>query len=408
LRRLGVFQGGFTLEAAEAVAQGPPGIDLVAAITTLVEGSLLGRPVEPGQARFSMLETIREYAEERLEESGESDEIRRRHAEYLIALAEASQDERMGPGQIEVWRTFRTEWDNVRAALGWTIASGESELGLRLVGALGMVWLDQNVAVEGERWFRPLFEDAESVDEEIRARALMIASMVAGVRSNFEQAASWGEESMTHFRATGSELGIAWGLTTMAVLPIERGDPETAGPMLEEAEALHRKLGNEGGVRRVLHLRGQQAAAVGDVERGRRVLREAAELSEEAGDRFSAASGLHSLGDLDLVAEDVEAAETDYRDALHVAWESGADRLVCYSLAGLAATAAERGDTERAALLWGFAEVYESRLRFTLRWRSLYEEQCGPAAAEQPDAYEKGRRLGVDAVVEIALGSAPS
>jgi predicted ATPase len=395
---LGVFNG-WSLEAAEAVCDAD--LDTLA---SLLDKSLIRRDGE----RFSMLETIREFAEERLDESGEADAIRRRHAEYLIALAEASQDERMGPGQIEVWRTFRTEWDNVRAALGWTIASGESELGLRLVGALGMVWLDQNVAAEGERWFRPLFENADSVDEEIRARALMIASMVAGVRSNFEQAASWGEESMTHFRATGSELGIAWGLTTMAVLPIERGDPETAGPMLEEAEALHRKLGNAGGVRRVLHLRGQQAAAVGDVDRGRRLLREAAELSEEAGDRFSAASGLHSLGDLDLVAEDVEAAETDYRDALQVAWESGADRLVCYSLAGLAATAAERGDTARAALLWGFAEAYESRLRFTLRWRSLYEERCRPAAGAHPDQYEEGLRLRVDAAVELAFAPAQS
>jgi tetratricopeptide (TPR) repeat protein len=233
----------------------------------------------------------------------------------------------------------------------------------------------------------------------------MIASMVAGVRSNFEQAAAWGEESLTHFRATGSELGIAWGLTTMAVLPIERGDAETAGPMLEEAEALHRKLGNPGGVRRVLHLRGQQAAAVGDVDRGRELLREAAGLSEEAGDSFSASSGLHSLGDLDLIAGDAEAAKTDYLKALQLAWDSGADRLVCYSLAGLAATAADSGETDRAALLWGFAEAYESRLRFTLRWRNLYEERCRPAAAAHPDRYEKGRRLGVDAAVELAFAS---
>jgi predicted ATPase len=396
--RLGVFNG-WSLEAAEAVCDAD--LDTLA---SLLDKSLIRRDGD----RFSMLETIREFAEERLEESGEADEIRRRHAEHLIALAEASQDERMGPGQIEVWRRFRTEWDNVRAALGWSIASGENELGLRLVGALGMVWLDQNVAVEGERWFRPLFENAESVDEEIRARALMIASMVAGVRSDFEQAASWGEESMRHFRATGSELGIAWGLTTMAVLPIERGDPEIAGPMLEEAEALHRKLGNAGGVRRVRHLQAQQAAAIGDGDRGRHLMHEAADLAAEAGDRFSEASSLHSLGDLDLTAGDLEAAEAHYREALQVAWHSGADRLVCYSLAGLAATAAERGDSERAALLWGFAEAYEARLRFTLRWRTLYEERCRPAAAAHPDQYERGRRLGVDAAVELAFAPAQS
>jgi predicted ATPase/class 3 adenylate cyclase len=397
--RLAVFSGGFTLDSAETVCKAE--LDTLA---SLLDKSLLRRDAE----RYSMLETLREYAVERLEESGEADGIRRRHAEYFIALAEASGDERQGPGQAEVWHRFRTEWDNVRAALGWALESGESELGLRLAGALGMVWLDQNVAVEGERWFRTLFENAESVDEEIRARALMVASMVAGVRSNFEQAASWGEESLAHFRATGSERGIAWGLTTMAVLPLERGQPESAGPMLEEAETLHRRLGSPGGVRRVLHLQGQQAAAVGEIDRGRRLLREAADLSADAGDQFSAASALHSLGDLELDSGEVDAAERAYAEALRVAWDSGADRLVCYCLAGLAAVAAGRGDAQRGALLWSFAEAYESRLRFTMRRRSLYEERLGPAAAAHPEQREAGRRLDVDTAVELALASGSS
>jgi predicted ATPase len=392
--RLGVFTG-WSLDAAEVVCDAD--LDTLA---SLLDKSLIRREGD----RFSMLETIREYAAERLDESGEADGLRRRLAEYLTALAEEREDQYQGPAQAPQWQQrFRTEWDNVRASLDWTLESGEIELGLRLAGALGIVWLYQNVAVEGERWFRALFENAESVDDEVRAKALVVASMVAGVRSNFEQAAAWGEESLAHFRATGSERGIAWGLTTIAVLPIERGDPAAAGPMLEEAERLHRRHGNSTGLRRILHLQGQQAAGVGDVDRGRRLLREAAELSAEDGDPFSSASSLHSLGDLDLVADDLAAAESDYRAALRAAWDSSADRLVCYCLAGLASTAAERGDTGRAALLWGFAEAYEARLRFTLRWRSLYEDRCGPAASADPDRYEEGRRLGVDAAVETAL-----
>ena len=173
--------------------------------------------------------------------------------------------------------------------------------------------------------------------------------------------------------------------------------------MLDEAEGLHRKLGLPGGLRRVLHLQGQQAAAVGDLDRGRRLLRESADLSVGADDHFSAASSLHSLGDLDLEAGDPEAAERDYRRALRISWDSGADRLVCYSLAGLASRAAESGDPEQAALLWGFVEAYEERLRFTLRRRGLYEERCGPSAAAHPERYDEGRRLGVDEAVEIAL-----
>jgi tetratricopeptide (TPR) repeat protein len=213
----------------------------------------------------------------------------------------------------------------------------------------------------------------------------------------------WGQEALDLYRALGADEGIAWALTTVALGPMEQGRPEEAGPMLDEAEDLHRKLGYPGGLRRVLHLRGQQAAAVGDLDRGRHLLRESADLSVGADDHFSAASSLHSLGDLDLDADDPEAAERDYRDALRIAWDSGADRLVCYSLAGLAARAAESGDPEQAALLWGFVEAYEERLRFTLRRRGFYEERCRASAAAHPERYDEGRRLSVDEAVEIAL-----
>jgi tetratricopeptide (TPR) repeat protein len=186
---------------------------------------------------------------------------------------------------------------------------------------------------------------------------------------------------------------------------MEQGRPEEARPMLEEAEALHRKHGDAGGVRRVRHLLGQQAAAVGDPDRGRRLLRESAELARKDRDLFGAASSFHSLGDIELDTGGIAAAENAYREALEIAWECGADRLVCYCLAGLAAVAAEQGRHEHAALLWGFAEAYEERLRFTLRWRSLYEARLESVAAAIPGQVEAGRRLDVDAAVELALGA---
>jgi tetratricopeptide (TPR) repeat protein len=353
-----------------------------------------------------MLETIREFAVERLEESAEADEVRRRHAEYLAELAEASQTAASGSEQMPVREQFRVEWDNVRAALTWALESGETELGLRIAGSLTMSWLDRNQAVEGERWLRALLAGPGQVDDTVRANALMTASNIAGVRSDFDQAAAWGMEALEHFRVGGSELGLAWSLTTMATIPLERGDLEQAGLMLEEAEALHRKIGDPAGIRRVLHLQGQQAAAVGDVEQSRRLLREAAELSRADGDLFSASSTFHSLGNVELESGEIEAAERAYRDALRFAWDCEADRLVCYSLAGLAAVAAERGDAERAALLWGFAEAYEKRLRFTFRRRSLYAERLDPVTAAHPEQRDSGRRLDVDAAVDVAL-SAP-
>jgi predicted ATPase len=394
--RLAVFSGGWTLDAAETVCDAD--LDTLA---SLLDKNLIRREGE----RFSMLETIREYAVERFEESGEV-EIRRRHAEYMTELAESVEGEHLGPAQAALRTRFRAEWDNVRAALSWALENGETELGLRLVGALAMVWLDRNFAVEGEQWFHAFFERSESVDPGIRAKALMTGAMIAGVRSEHELANSRVEQALGHFRSVGSREGIAWSLSGLAVGAMELGKPEDAGPILEEADRLHRQLGNDAGLRRVLHLQGQQAAAVGDIDRGRELLRESGERSTTVGDAFSAATSVHSLGDLELEAHRLDAAEEAYKEGLRLSWEGGADRLVCYCLAGLAAVAAERGDSVRAATLWGFAEAYESRLKFKLRRRSLYEGRLEPVAAEHAERYEAGQRLDLGAAVELALSSA--
>jgi len=392
--RLGVFSGGWTLDAAEQVCDAD--LDVLA---SLLDKSLVRREGE----RFSMLETIREYAVERLDDSAEAHELWRRHAEYFTELAEQSRSDYLGPAQAARRRRFREDWDNVRAVFRWALESGETEAGLRLGGALATVWLDRNVAVEGQSWFEALLERSDGVDEDVRARALGTASLVAGVRGDYSRTLGWTEEALAHYRAVGAEEGIAWSLTELATGALIDGRPEDAAPLLEEAEALHRKLGNEGGLRRVLHVQGQQAVDVGDLERGRRLMRESAELSHRQGDIFSAASSLHSLGDIELEAGAVDAAENAYEEGLRVAWDAGLDRLICYGLAGLAAVAAERGDKERAARLWGFVEADEERLQFTLRRRELYERRLSRLAGTA--AYDEGRNLDVSEVVEIVRAS---
>ena len=390
--RLGVFSGGFTLDSAETVC----GADLDT-LASLLDKSLVRREGD----RFSMLETIREFAVERLEESGEADELRRRHAEYLAELAEASQTAAFGSEQMPVREQFRVEWDNVRAALTWALESGETELGLRIAGSLTMSWLDRNQAVEGERWLRALLAGPGQVDDTVRANALMTASNIAGVRSDFDQAAAWGIEALEHFRVGGSELGLAWSLTTMATIPLERGDVEQAGLMLEEAEALHRKIGDPRGFRRVLHLQGQQAAAVGDVEQSRRLLREAAELSRADGDLFSAAVRRFirsAMSSSSRASSKRPSAAYRRRAAPRLGLQLRSARLLLPGRAGRRRRRA--GDPERAALLWGFAEAYEERLRFTLRLtvairRTAGSGRCGStraARARTPPGRGRGGR----------------
>jgi predicted ATPase len=393
-RRLSVFAGGWTLEAAETVC----GAELDV-LESLVDKSLARAEDE----RFLMLETIREYAADQLAESREREELRRRHAEFFATLAEGAQTEHLGAGQAG-WRDrFRAEWDNFRAVFVWAQESGEAELGLRLAGSLWIVWLDQNLLAEGERWFAALLRMGEAVNEAVRAQALLTWSMIVGVRNDWPRAQELGEEALDFFRRAGDPRGIAWCLTNLASVPSEAGNPQEALPLLDEAETLHRELGDDGGLRRTLHLKGQALAATGAVEEGAALLQESADLSQRTEDHFSVASSRHALGDIALGEGKVDSAAAEYAEALRVAWETGAHRIVCYSLAGLAGVAAERGDLEAAALLWGFAERYEERLTFTLRRRALYADRLEPAAEAYRERWEAGRNLDVGAAVGYAL-----
>jgi predicted ATPase/predicted negative regulator of RcsB-dependent stress response len=393
-RRLAVFAGGATLPAVEAVCGGD--LDLV---ESLVDKSLVRHDGE----RFTMLETIREYAAERLAECGEGDELRRRHASYFLAVAERVETEQLDAGPTGWRERLRPEWDNFRAAFAWSLEAGESELGLRLAGAVSFGWLDRNLLAEGNRLFEALLPAAPDADELVRAKALFAWGMIASVQSDWVRTKEHGEQALEIFRRRGHALGTAWTLLNLAVVPLDLGRAEEARAMLDEADALLRSEGGGGGLRRLGHLYAQLAAETGDSDLARKQLRESAERSLAAGEDFSASTALHSLGDVELTEGEIDAARAAYAEALEVAWGTGAQRVICYALAGLAAVAAERGQLEAAALLWGFVERYEERLTFTLRRRSLYAERLEPAAEAHRERWRAGRDLDVGAAVEYAL-----
>jgi predicted ATPase len=393
-RRLAVFAGGATLPAIEEVCGGD--LDLV---ESLVDKSLVRSDGE----RFTMLETIREYAGERLAECGEEDELRRRHAAYFLEVAERVEAEQLDAGPTGWRERLRPEWDNFRAAFAWSLETGESELGLRLAGAVSFGWLDRNLLAEGNRLFEALLPAAPDADELVRAKALFAWGMIASVQNDWIRTKELGEEALEIFRRRGHALGMAWTLLNLAVVPLDSGRAEEARAMLDEADALLRSEGGGGGMRRLGHMYAQLAAETGDSDLAREQLGESAERSLAAGEDFSAATALHSLGDVELTDGAIDAASAAYAEALQVAWGTGAQRVVCYALAGLAAVTAERGQLEAAALLWGFVERYEERLTFTLRRRALYAERLEAAVEAHRDRWDAGRALDVGGAVDYAL-----
>jgi predicted ATPase/class 3 adenylate cyclase len=393
-RRLAVFAGGATLEAVEDVCEGD--FEL---LESLVDKSLVRRDGE----RVTMLETIREYAAEQLAECGEEDELRRRHASYYLAVAERVGAEHFDAGPTSWREHLRPEWDNFRAVFAWSLDDGDPELGLRLAGAVAFAWLDRNLLAEGNRVFEALVAAAPDADELVRAKALFTWGMIASVQSDWARTTELGEQALELFRQRGDELGAAWTLMNLAVVPMEFDRADEARAMLDEAEVVLRRAGNRGGLRRLGHLYGQLAAETGNAETAREQLREAVDLALAEGEEFSASTALHSLGEVELTEGAIDAAAAAYSEALEVAWRTGAQRVVCYALAGLAAVAAERGELEEAAFLWGFVERYEERLTFTLRRRARYADRLDPAAEAHRDRWEAGRQLDVGAAVDHAL-----
>ena len=152
LRCLGIFRGGFTMEAAEAVASGTPVHDLLADLPALVEGSMLGRPAEAGPVRYSMLETIREYALDQLRAGGEEQQTARRHADFYANLVAQAEPELTRAKQAEWLERLAAEHANLLAALRWAKQTGNTELGLLLAARMWRFWALRGHFAEGRRW----------------------------------------------------------------------------------------------------------------------------------------------------------------------------------------------------------------------------------------------------------------
>ena len=257
--RLAVFAGGCTLEAAEAVgdlaAVSPDGgaASVLDCTASLIDKSLLRRtdPAAHPGPHLRMLESIREYARERLEESGEEAIVRRQHATYFLALAEHATAELSGPGRSDWLNRLEDEHDNLRAALRWAKDRGEARIGLRLAVALGRFWELRGYLSEGARWLAELLAMAEEGEPELRAAALRIAGSRA-FASDTSSAAELTEQSLALYRNLADERGAAEALYQRGLVAFYQADYERAADCLAEGMALARGLGDASLVNRSL------------------------------------------------------------------------------------------------------------------------------------------------------------
>jgi predicted ATPase len=394
-RRLAVFAGGWTLASGEQVAAA--GFDVLE--------SLAGKSlVRHDDGRLSMLETIREYALERLEEAGESEPVRLRHAEFLLELAKSANLAAEADG-VQRFDLVTPEVDNVRAALQWTLDSARSELGLRLAVALARYWVAAN-PFEAMRWFETLLESAGEISAELRAHALRELGDTTFLVGRFDEGARLFEESLGEFRRLGDEHGAAMLLHRLAHHALVRGELGLARSLAEESQDLSRRSGSRATEAPAITTLGEIDFAEGDHDRGLELMERGAKLAGEAGNSWWKAGTYVGLGERACLLRRWCDAEVWACEGLAEAHRIGERQLRLFALAVLARAAAETGRLERAGLLWGAVETEEAQGPVG-QWESERSDYAGAVLAAADDEFEHaredGRRLSLEDVVELAL-----
>jgi tetratricopeptide (TPR) repeat protein len=401
------------------------------------------------EPRFVMLETVHEYAREKLQESGEEQEIKRAHAQYFLALAEEGESEVRGPEAAKWLERLEAEHDNMREALSWSLGQ-EKELGLRLAGALWQFWWMRGHYSEGRRWL----ENALAVDgrgspsaramalagigeiashqgdldqaqeacqeglellahEASEAKIYLLLSLgkVAWMRGeDYERATQVNEEALALSREMRHRMGLATSLLHLGLVSQRRGDFERATEFYEESMDLFREWGDKQGLAFCLNNLGLVAITQGDLVRAQKLTEEAVALLRELGSRGDVSIGIQNLGWIAFLRNDLGKAVDLYKQSLALAWDTGLYTVVLDDLVGFACLAGAQGDAVRAAQLSGAAEALHEATGYPQDPISHAEMEPYLALgrsqiheAEWAKAWEEGRTKTLEEAVSYAL-----
>ncbi len=393
--RLSVFAGTFSLEAGESVADAS-----VDELDALVETSLLKAI---GDDRFLMLETIRELAAERFEESGGADRVRLRHAEFFTNLAKRANlnMEAEGPMRHDL---VIPEHDNFRAALQWTIAAGHIELALRLAIALENFWVTRDQS-EGKQLFEQLVPLAEDVDQRLHAFALRCYGNCVAF-SDSELAERLYGQSRSEFSELGDDLEAAIVLLRIGARVAFRGDKEQAKQLVEESLDFFSSTGFKKGEGQALSFLAGFERESGEPERALGLLERGLALSRETGFTWQEQNTLVSMAEAFFELDRSRDAGRSAAEALEVARRIGDRGMMIGALMLLARAESEQGREERAGRLWGALEAEVERA--PVRWFEEDRQKVEPPIlARSGSDFERarvaGRKLLLDEAVEEAL-----
>jgi predicted ATPase len=450
LRRLSVFAGGFTLEAAEVICADDSfeQADVLDLLANLVDKSLVLMEEYGDGIRYRLLETVRQYTRDKLQESGEAPGVRARHRDWYLGLVERAERQLLGPDQGKWLKQLETEHDNLRAAQAWSMEHSP-EAAMRLAMALGHFWEVRGYLSEGRERLAAALSRAEAGRTLMRAKALNAAGRLALHQGDYAAAGLLNEESLAIFRELGEKPGIATVLNNLGLVAFRQGNYASAHSRYEESLAMNRELLDDRGVAIALNNLGNLAHAQGDWGAARACYEEGLAIRRELGDRRGIANSLNSLGIAALSQGDYAAArafwdeslvifrelgdrrgtaiaqhnlgalahrEGDYptartlfEESLTIYRELGDKTHIAESFEGLAGVACAQGQQERAARLFGAVEVLREALHAPLppAARPDYEGQVAAVrAALGESAFAAARAKGRAMPLEQAISEA--
>jgi predicted ATPase/class 3 adenylate cyclase len=410
LGRVSVFVGGFTLEETEAVC-GPTtefGRDVLDGLVALADHSLLRHEEVAGEPRFSMLETIREFAVERLEASGEAPAIRRRHAATFLALAEAAAPHLTRPEAPAWLDRLEREHDNLRAAIGWAIEQGDAEAALRGGAALWRFWQMRGHVHEGRERLRAVLAMPGARQSPAYAAAVEAAGGIAYWQGDFEGSRAYYEEQLAIARAAGRPTDVAQALYNLAFTYIvPQADLDLGQAHLEEALALYEQLGDKAGIAKV-HWGLASAAFADHADKALGHLEVCIPIFRELQDRFSLAWALHSAGLARMQRGELDAARAVYSEALRLFADARDVSGIAGLLQDFSNLALREGDMRRAARLHGGTAGVANTGGADLKafFETMERWQVGDVALDKEALaadIEAGRASSVEELVAYAL-----
>jgi predicted ATPase/DNA-binding CsgD family transcriptional regulator len=408
LRGLSAFRGEFSLEAADRVCA-TGGEDGVFEVLARLADKSLVLPVPPRRERYRCLDIIRRYAWDRLAESGERDEVRRRHLAFYLDLAERAAGELRGPRQPEWLARLGAEHDNLRAALDASRNASPEER-LRLVVALEPFWAIRGHLGEGRQWVDDALAASGGLGvTAIRARALDAAARLALRQGQAASARAWLEASLAIWRELGDRPGVQAALTNLGFAASRLGDWEAARAGMSESLALARELGNQRAIAILLNNLGVMAAYLDDHDGALAQFEECLRIMRGLGDPTRMADSLANMGMAALYRGDVEAASDQFTESLRIVETLDAPQYVVECLEGFGCIAARRGRVDRALRLAGAAAAIRESIgtpqppwsrKLEEGWMPEARRSAGPGAAR---LREEGRKLTPEQAIALAL-----